>query len=177
MNRIAWIIVVITAAAIGASFLFRGSDGAPAAKPKGARATPVVAVEVVRETITHRGRYPGELDADTADIAAFYAGRLVAVRVRVGDTVKEGDVVAELDPVDAREQIAQARAQARAAAAERHRASVERDAAAAEVRRLEPLAKDKLISELEIDRQRAKAKSLDASVDAAAAGEAEAHRA
>lgn len=79
-------------------------------------------------------------------VAAFYAGRLVAVRVRVGDTVKEGDVLAELDPVDAREQIAQARAQAKAAAAERHRAAVERDAAAAEVRRLEPLAKDKLIS-------------------------------
>lgn len=172
---VAWVVVGVAAVLVGGSFLIRGDDKAAAQAPKNATATPVTARDVIRGPITQRGRYPGELDADAADIAAFYAGRLVSMTVRVGDTVKAGDVIAELDPVDAKEQIAQARAQAKAAAAERNRANVERDAAAAEVARLEPLARDQLISALEIDRQRAKANALAATVDTAAAGEAEAH--
>ncbi len=171
---IAWLVVGVAGALIGASFLINGDDQAAAKSPKSKVATPVTAGDVVRGPITQRGRYPGELDADAADIAAFYAGRLVEIRVRVGDTVKAGDVIAELDPIDAREQIAQARAQAKAAAAERQRAIVERDHARAEVARLEPLARDKLISTLEIDRQRARANALGATVESAAAGEAEA---
>jgi RND family efflux transporter MFP subunit len=167
------VVVAIAGVALGLSFFFKGGDE-PASKPTGKKATPVTAVAVVRGEMTQRGRYPGELDADTADVAAFYAGRVTAVRVRVGDTVKVNDVVAELDPVDAKEQIAQARAQAKAAAAEQNRAKVERDAANAEAARLEPLAADKLISALEIDRQRAKAAALGASVESAAAGQAEA---
>jgi RND family efflux transporter MFP subunit len=170
---IAWVVVAIAVLAIGLSFLFKREEK-PADKTPKKKATPVTAVAAVRGEMTQRGRYPGELDADTADVAAFYAGRVTAVRVRVGDTVKPNDVVAELDPVDAKEQIAQARAQAKAAAAEQNRAKVERDAAFAEVARLEPLAADKLISALEIDRQRAKAQALGATVESAAAGEAEA---
>ncbi|MGE0868569.1 MAG: efflux RND transporter periplasmic adaptor subunit [Kofleriaceae bacterium] len=173
-GRLAWVIVGLVGAAIAASFLISTDGDPPSAGNGSARAIPVTAAEVTQASVTQRGRYPGELDADTADVAAFYAGRLVSVRVRVGDVVKQGDVIAELDPVDAREQIAQARAQAKAAAAERNRAKVERDAAQAEVARLEPLARDKLISELEIDRQRARAKALGATVESATAGEAEA---
>jgi RND family efflux transporter MFP subunit len=173
--RIAWLVVAVLGALIAASFLFTRDDDEPAAKSGGARPTPVTAAEVARGAMTQRGKYPGELDADTADVAAFYAGRLLSLRVRVGDAVRQGDVLAELDPIDAREQIVEARAQAKAAAAERNRAKVEGDAAAAEVARLEPLARDKLIAELEIDRQRARAKALDAMVESAAAGEAEAH--
>lgn len=170
---IAWVIIALVGAAIGASFLLKGGDD-PAPKKPGARATPVVAAEVTRSAMTQRGRYPGELDADTADVAAFYAGRLVSLAVRVGDTVKQGAVIAELDPVDAKEQIAQARAQANAAAAESNRVKVERDAAEVEAARLEPLAKDRLISAIEIDRQRAKARALGSSFESAKASEAEA---
>jgi RND family efflux transporter MFP subunit len=170
---IAWVVVAIVGIAIAVSFLFKRDDE-PAGQSTKKKPTMVTAVAVARGEMTQRGRYPGELDADTADVAAFYAGRVTQIRVRVGDTVKANDVVAELDPVDAKEQIAQARAQAKAAAAEQNRAKVERDAAFAEVARLEPLAADKLISALEIDRQRAKAQALGATVDSAAAGEAEA---
>jgi RND family efflux transporter MFP subunit len=171
---IAWLVVGVAGALVVGSFLISSDEKAAAKSPKNQVATPVTAADVARGAITQRGRYPGELDADAADVAAFYAGRLVSVSVRVGDTVKAGDVIAELDPIDAREQIAQARAQAKAAAAERNRATVERDHAVAEVARLEPLARDKLISTLEIDRQRARANALGATVESAAAGEAEA---
>ena len=171
---IGWIVVALAGAAIAASFWLRGDDGAAAKGKKEARVTPVTAVAAVQGPITERSRYPGELDADSADVAAFYTGRLLAVHVRVGDTVEKNAVIAELDPVDAREQIAQARAQTKAAEAEEKRARVERDAAMAEVKRLEPLARDKLISELEIDKQRARADSLAVAVEAAAAGGTEA---
>jgi RND family efflux transporter MFP subunit len=168
-----WTIVGLAGAAIAASFWFRGDDSVAETKRE-AKVTPVTAAAVTTGSITERGRYPGEIDADAADVAAFYTGRLVAVHVRVGDTVAKDAVLAELDPVDAKEQIAQARAQARAAEAEERRVKVERDQAIAEAERLEPLAKDKLIAELEIEKQRARAASLGAAVEAAAAGGAEA---
>lgn len=172
--QIAWLLVALAGAAVVASF-FLGESEAPAEKAgANAKVTPVSAAHVTRGPLTERGRYPGELVADAADVSAFYTGRLVAVSVRVGDQVEKGAVLAELDPVDARQQIAQARAQAKAAAAEEQRAKVERDAALREAARLEPLAKDKLISELEIDKQRARAAALTAGVESAAASGAEA---
>lgn len=169
-----WALVAIAGLAVIASFFLR-SEEAPAHKGhEGPKITPVSTTAVRRGTLTERGRYPGELIADAADVSAFYTGRLLEVNVRVGDEVKQGDVLAVLDPVDAREQIAQARAQAKAASAERQRASVERDAALREAERLEPLAKDKLISEREIDNQRARATALAAAVESATAREAEA---
>lgn len=169
-----WSIVALIGGAIAASFLLRGETDSAAQPRSGSKVTPVTAAVVTQESITERGRYPGELDADTADISAFYAGRIVAVHVRVGDTVAKNAVLVELDPVDAKEQIAQARAQARAAEAEERRVRVERDQALAEANRLEPLAKDKLIAEIEIDKQRARAASLGAALEAAGAGGAEA---
>lgn len=168
---IGWTIVGVAGVAIVASFLYSSGDDAGARRGGGPRVTPVAVAAVTREPITERGRYPGELDADAADVAAFYGGRLVAVRVRVGDTVKQGDVLAELDPVDAREQIAQAEAQASAAEAEQRRVEVELDAAAVDLKRLEALQQDQLISGREVDTQRAKTEALRAtSASARAAG-------
>lgn len=164
-----WAIVGVSGVAIAASFLFSSDEGATARGGGGPRVTPVAVGVVAREPITERGRYPGELDADAADVAAFYGGRLVEVRVRVGDTVKQGDIVAELDPVDAREQIAQAEAQASAAEAEQRRIEVEHDAAAVDLKRLEALHKDQLISGREVDTQRAKTESLRAAAASARA--------
>ena len=169
-----WVIVLVAGAAVGASFLLKSDETGAQEKQKKPHASPVTAAAVASGPLTERARYPGELDADAADVSAFYTGRLLAVHVRVGDRVAKNAVLAELDPVDAREQIAQARAQARAAVAEEQRVRVERDQAIAEVNRLEPLAKDRLIAELEIDKQRARAKALEAAVDAAIAGGAEA---
>ncbi len=169
-----WTVVAVAALVIAASFAL-SSDDAVSQPKTGPSVAPVTVAAVTRGSMTERSRYPGELDADSADIAAFYAGRLLAVHVRVGDAVKQGDVLAELDPVDAKEQIAEARAQARAAAAEEQRAKVEHAAAAAETARMEELARKQIISELEIDNLRARAAALAAAAQAAAAGEGEAN--
>ncbi|MGI5860625.1 MAG: efflux RND transporter periplasmic adaptor subunit [Myxococcales bacterium] len=174
-SRLGWAVVALGVAAIGASFAFSSKERAPGGQGgAGPRVIPVAVAEVTRASITERRSYPGELDADAADISAFYPGRLVAVHVRVGDTVRAGQVLAELDPVDAREQIAEAEAQVAARAAEEQRARVEHDLAAEEAARLEPLAAKRLVSDQELAQQRAKVAALAAAADAAAASGAEA---
>lgn len=168
-----WIVVGVAAAAVLGSFALAPQEDAAAEKRAGPRVAPVSAAAVERASVTERGRYPGELDADAADVSAFYAGRLTAVNVRVGDTVAKGDVLAELDPVDALEEIARARAQADAAAAEEKRVAVELKAADAELARLEPL-EGEVITSTEIDAVRARADSLRAAAVTAAARGAEA---
>ena len=172
-RRIGWAIVGGVAAIIVASFAIDLEDDATGSRARGVAVTPVAAVAVERAPLTERGRYPGELTADAADVAAFYAGRLVAVNVRVGDTVAAGQVVAELDPVDAHEQISRAQAQAQAAAAEERRALVQLEAAETELTAATPL-RDQVLSKLELDTIRARADTARAALATAGAREAEA---
>jgi RND family efflux transporter MFP subunit len=165
---VGWAVVGIVALLIAASFLWRSDDAASAGKG-GARPAPVATAPVVRETITERGRYPGELIADAADVGAFYGGRVEAVRVRVGDQVQADQVLAEIDPVDAREQRNKAAATARAADAEVERARVELKAAEVDLRRLEELLAKQVVSQQEVDTQRARTESLRVAVTSAAA--------
>lgn len=170
--RLGWVVVGVAGAAIIASFALSSDDDAAAERGRGPRATPVAVVPIERATITERGRYPGELDADSADVSSFYTGRLRAVHVRVGDLVKAGDPVAEIDPVDAQAQISRARAQAQAASAEEKRAAIELEAARRELARYEKLSDQ--VSALELDARRAGTQALESAVATAAARGAEA---
>lgn len=170
--RIGWTVVALCGAAVAASFALSSDDDAAARKRGALVATPVAAAPVGRATLTERQRYPGELDADTAEVSSFYTGRLKAVHVRAGDLVQAGAPLAKIDPIDAREQIARARAQAEAARAEERRAAVERKAAEVELDRFEKLSDQ--VSTSEIDAQRARTEALRAAVSTAAARGAEA---
>lgn len=56
-------------------------------------------------------RYPVEVAARYTTTMSFrVAGKVIERRVRLGDTVHQGDVVARLDPIDAQRQAASARA-------------------------------------------------------------------
>ena len=171
-RRAGWVIVAIAAAAVAATFLIPSDDDAAAEQQAKQRATPVAVAPVEQATVTERRRYPGELDADAADVSSFYPGRVEAVRVRVGDVVKEGAVLVELDPVDAREQIARARAQAQAAVSEQQRAAVELEAAKTELKRFDAYRDQ--VSDSEYDAQQAKIDALRAAVTSAEARGAEA---
>ena len=172
-RRIGWFIVGAGAVAVAVSFaLPSGDDDDATADDRGPRVTPVAAAPVERATLTERGRYPGELDADTADVSSFYTGRVTAVRARVGDVVAKDQVLAEIDPIDAREQIAGARAQAQAAAADERRATIELGVAKRQLERFERLSDQ--VSASEIDAQRALTESLESAVATAGARGAEA---
>lgn len=84
--------------------------------------------------------YPGEVRARQESTLSFrVGGNLVQRRVDVGDAVRAGQVLAELDPGDLRLQAEAARAQANAAQAELRRAGAERA-------RLQALLADRLVS-------------------------------
>jgi HlyD family secretion protein len=63
--------------------------------------------------------------AEAVDLAPRFDGVLAAVRVRPGDVVAAGDIVATLDPRAARDELTAARAAAREARARLRRARVE----------------------------------------------------
>jgi membrane fusion protein, multidrug efflux system len=61
-------------------------------------------------------RYPVEVAARYSNVMSFrVAGQLIERRVRLGDAVRKGEVVARLDPLDAEKQAASARAALQAA--------------------------------------------------------------
>lgn len=107
--------------------------------------------------------FPGEVRAREESALSFrVGGNLVRRLVDVGDTVRRGQVLAELDPGDLRLQAEAARAQAGAATAELQRAAAERA-------RYETLLAGQLISRSAYDQANTAYK--------AAAGQAEAARA
>jgi RND family efflux transporter MFP subunit len=56
-------------------------------------------------------RYPVEVAARYSNLMSFrVGGKLIERRVRLGDAVKKGEVLALLDPIDAQKQLASARA-------------------------------------------------------------------
>jgi multidrug efflux system membrane fusion protein len=79
----------------------------------------VVALPVHPDTGTSGGiafRYPVEVAARYSNPMSFRVpGKVIERRVRIGDQVKKGEVVARLDPVDAQKQVASARAAMEAA--------------------------------------------------------------
>lgn len=169
-----WLVVLLLAVGVGVSFFVGGEEEAKKKPPSGPRAVPVTAVEVVRGALTERVKYPGELDADSADVASFFSGRLESVEVRVGDRVEKGQVLAKLDPVDLNEQLAQAKAQVAASLANERRVQVEIAQGRRELARTDAMLAEKLVSESELEVQRARVDALKMQVGVQAAQAAEA---
>ncbi len=91
MSRRSLVIAVLVAALLGVGawvVLFKPSDLPPAGFSRG----------------------NGRIEADLVDIAPKIAGRVAEVRVREGDLVKAGDVLAVMDTAELRAQLARAEA-------------------------------------------------------------------
>jgi len=123
---------------------------------------PVLVVRPVGDSSVQASAFAGEIRAREESPLSFrIGGQIVRRVVDAGDRVKRGDVLAELDPGDARLEVEAAQAQAAAADAELARASAER-------KRFDRLAKDQLVS-------RSAAESQDATYSAAAGQARAAH--
>jgi multidrug efflux pump subunit AcrA (membrane-fusion protein) len=85
------------------------------AAPAASAGPPIIAVstaQAVTRTVAASFEETGTFNADeTSDIAPLVAGRVLATPVNVGDFVKQGQVVCELDHRDAELRLDQARAQ------------------------------------------------------------------
>jgi RND family efflux transporter MFP subunit len=97
----------------------------------------VVALPIHADADATRGgavRYPIEVAARYSNTMSFRVpGKIMERRVRIGDSVKKGEVVAELDPIDAQKKAASAQAALDGAVARllHARQTVERDRAQA----------------------------------------------
>jgi RND family efflux transporter MFP subunit len=87
--------------------------------------------------------------------------------VDIGDKVKEGQLLAEIDTPELDAQIAQARAQLASAKAAVKQAVAQRDFAKSSSARYETLASQKLVSQSQVEQQQADATTGEANVNAA----------
>ncbi len=128
--------------ALAASLLFydvaRGDDGAPLQSAQPPREAPTSVKVLTAYTADEAPSFPGRVEAgDSAMLAFRVAGQLRELKVRMGDRVQKGAVLAELDPTDYRLNL-----EARQA---------EFDLAQLEAERASTLYKQKLISEDQYD--------------------------
>lgn len=89
--------------------------------------------------------------------------------VDIGDVVKEGQVLAEIDTPEIDQQLAQARAQAAEGAASVLQAKANRDVSTASLTRTEKLVAEGVASQQELDERRGKARSDEAAITVAEA--------
>lgn len=136
---------------LGASILLLAACGREPAGEAGAAPEAVVRarlVSVEKAQMAGTVELPGTVEADrTADISSRVMALVTAVRVQVGDTVRRGQVLVEIDPQTAAGQLGQAQgglAQARAALALAER----------NYERFKALAATGAASELELDMAR-----------------------
>jgi RND family efflux transporter MFP subunit len=87
--------------------------------------------------------------------------------VDIGDKVKEGQLLAEIDTPELDSQIAQARAQLAAAKAAVKQATAQRDYAKSSAARYETLAGQKLVAQAQVEQQQSEAQTGEANVNAA----------
>ncbi|MCX7992589.1 MAG: efflux RND transporter periplasmic adaptor subunit [Fimbriimonadales bacterium] len=104
-----------------------GGGGAPAPQEQATQAAAVsVAVEQIKTgTLTESASVTGDLQSyNDTTVAAKLGGRIVEVRVREGDRVRKGDVIAVQDPTDLQLQLRQAESAVRAAEANLRQAEI-----------------------------------------------------
>lgn len=114
-----------------------------------------IAVEVApitRDSITQRRVYSGSLEATYAlTVSPRIGGRIARVHVDLGDTVKRGQVVAELDDDEQRQEVAQNRAELAVVEAKVAEAQSALDIAQREYDRVFALRKRGIASDTRLD--------------------------
>jgi len=159
----------------------RGDDETAAGAPAfgGARPPATVTVaEVVHGPFVPETAFVGTLEArSSAQVAARSAGALVAVRADVGDRVRGGELLAQIDPAEEAQRLEQARAALRIAEATLDQRRAALGIAATTARRTAALLEQNLVPRqqydavvAELDGARAEVALAEAQVEQARAG-------
>lgn len=133
----------------------------PAPAPEPVRAVKVIAVGTSGLQAAYE--YSGEVRARVESRLGFrVAGKIIKRQAEVGQRVKAGQILAQLDPQDYKLAVDSARAALTAA-------STQRDLAAADFKRFQSLKDQSFISGAELERREAALKAADAQVSQAQA--------
>jgi len=151
----------LTALTLVAAALLLSACTKPAPPEEPIRSVKVITVGV--DSMRSGGEYAGEVRARVESRLGFrVAGKMVRRQAELGQRVKAGDVLAQLDPQDY--QLA-----AQAGQAQVITASTNRDLAAADFRRFKELRDQNFISGAELERRAATLKAAQAQLDQAQA--------
>lgn len=148
--------------------------GSAPLEPEPAKASPPLAVVTQGAqtgTIPLLADYRGELRANVAELAAESPGRLLEVRVNLGDEFEKGDVLAVVDSAETARLLAEARAQAKSAQATVERVVAELETQRLEERRGKQLAAEGLATAQELLALSSRVSILEAELSAARATE------
>ena len=163
----------LAVSAAGFAFLFwkfyLTPEAPPVPKADSVQTTPVRAAPVIRGLLQLSSQYPGELDADTSDLASRISGRLNSVEVRIGDRLAAGDVVAVVDDTDLQNQLKVAQVQVEVVEANSQRVVARLRVTEGELERMERLFRELLISAQQIESNRSSVRALEAELKAMAA--------
>jgi RND family efflux transporter MFP subunit len=119
------------------------------------RPVPVEVTQIQRGSITLRRAFSGELEALAEFVVApKVSGRVERVSVNISDTVRRGQVVAELDNAEFVQAVAQAKADLAVARAKLAEAKSALEIAEREFKRTESLLKKRIASGSELDAAR-----------------------
>jgi RND family efflux transporter MFP subunit len=139
-------------------------------RDKTLRAVPVEVAQIQRGPIALQRTFSGELEARAEFVVApKISGRVERVLVNIADTVKRGQVVAELDNDEYIQAVAQAQADLEVAKANLSKAKSDLEIANREFKRTESLLKRGIASDSEFDAARQDQLAKQAQVKVAAA--------
>jgi RND family efflux transporter MFP subunit len=169
MRKTVIILTAVVLVTAGIYYYKRGSaaSAAPASPDMGGRPPmPVETTAVSRAALTDDLQIVGNLVGNaTVAVAPKVGGRLASVRVRIGDTVSRGQVIATVEDDEIREQVRQAEAAAQVAQATIRQREADLKFAQTNLERAESLFQRQLIAQQALDdaaaRQQAAAAQLD----------------
>ncbi|MCU0255365.1 MAG: efflux RND transporter periplasmic adaptor subunit [Vicinamibacterales bacterium] len=126
MRRIGWVLLLVAMIVTVLLLAIRRGNGSAVE----VTLEPVGRVEVFRSTVTASGQI---VATRYADIGSNVMGKIVALPVREGDRVRAGQLLARIDPVQARADVTAAQAAVQALAADASAAERATEAAQAEL--------------------------------------------
>jgi RND family efflux transporter MFP subunit len=165
------VLLIGTAAGIGWLIFAQYQDRASSVKSgKAQRPVPVEVAQIKRGPIALQRTFSGELEAlEEFVVAPKVSGRVERVMVNIADTVRRGQVVAELDDDEYVQAVAQAQADLEVARAKLSEAKSALEIAGREFKRTESLLKRGVASDSEFDVARQERLARQAQLKVAAA--------
>lgn len=153
---IAGIVAMVVLAPPPPAVVDQSSDQATVVRQLRSDETRVIAPATLRETVKVTGTL---VPAQRADVASQASGRVIAVLVRPGDSVNEGDLLAQIDRATLELQLDQQRATANAT-------RVQLQSSEQQLERSEQLARQGLTSPSALEQARSSTAALAAQVEA-----------
>ncbi len=163
-------VLAVALVAVGWWLSRPGTSGIETSQPAATGRVAVEAAPVTTGTVADVRSFTGSVEAGNAFTVAPKIGGLVErVHVDIGDPVRRGQVVVELDDDEAAQSLAEAEAELAVARAELEQARADTSLSRRELERTRTLAQRELASQSELDTASARAEAQQAAVAVATA--------